>query len=152
MNSCCVICAEETTENMHTLPCGHSFHANCIIDWFRGAHTCPLCRTSSKFTRIETFTRASMLRRMSRRKNMPSELKKLVENLRIAEANTREQKKVLREFKTENKLILRRRILLEQTICKLARKERALKRQLGLFSDSSLTIPLLYKKRQETES
>ena len=152
MNTCCVICAEESTENMHTLPCGHSFHANCIIDWFRGAHTCPLCRTSSKFTRIDTLTRARMLRRMSRRKNMPSELKKLVEKIRQAEAKTKEQKKVYKAFKTENKPILRRCNILEDRIYKLQKKERELQRQLGLFSDSSLTIPLLYKKRQETQA
>jgi predicted RNase H-like nuclease (RuvC/YqgF family) len=89
---------------------------------------------------------------MSRKKNMPSELKKLVGKIRQAEAKTKEQKKVYKAFKTENKPILRRCNILEDRIYKLERKERELQRQLGLFSDSSLTIPLLYKKRQETPS
>lgn len=43
----CTICAEEeSTEPLATLPCGHSFHANCIVNWFRCGHeTCPNCRS-----------------------------------------------------------------------------------------------------------
>ena len=53
---------------------------------------------------------------------MPSELKKLVEQVRIAEANTKEQKKVLRAFKAEHKLILRRSNVLEERIYKLKKE------------------------------
>jgi len=30
-----------------SLPCGHHFHEDCVIDWFSTSPTCPLCRRSS---------------------------------------------------------------------------------------------------------
>ena len=41
----CMICLESLTKEIHTLvDCGHEFHSNCIIQWFRsGKKTCPLC-------------------------------------------------------------------------------------------------------------
>lgn len=39
----CAVCQEDASD--HRLSCGHSFHASCIIDWFRrGESTCPVCR------------------------------------------------------------------------------------------------------------
>ena len=42
----CPICKEaDFLDAQHSLPCGHSFHAGCIIRWFRTGNTaCPLCR------------------------------------------------------------------------------------------------------------
>ena len=27
-----------------TMPCGHIFHYNCILQWLQKGHVCPLCR------------------------------------------------------------------------------------------------------------
>ncbi|CAN8232327.1 unnamed protein product [Cochlearia groenlandica] len=42
----CPICLEEFNdgERVVTLPCGHEFEEECIINWFEINHVCPLCR------------------------------------------------------------------------------------------------------------
>ena len=43
----CVICSFSfnNQSNKMTLRCGHTFHKNCIRDWFlKIANNCPLCR------------------------------------------------------------------------------------------------------------
>jgi hypothetical protein len=42
----CVVCQESIDETgSHTLSCNHSFHAGCIVCWFRrGESSCPVCR------------------------------------------------------------------------------------------------------------
>lgn len=44
----CVICHENLIDNIYELPeCGHKFHTNCIMHWFRTDHnTCPLCQNN----------------------------------------------------------------------------------------------------------
>ena len=40
----CPICLEGLGA-CHALECGHEFHAECIVGWFRsGKNTCPLCK------------------------------------------------------------------------------------------------------------
>jgi hypothetical protein len=44
--STCAICQEEmiaTTEALK-LPCGHTFHEDCLTKWLGKQHTCPTCR------------------------------------------------------------------------------------------------------------
>lgn len=42
----CVICIAHYHEGDHirTLPCNHSFHESCLIQWLRRKKTCPICR------------------------------------------------------------------------------------------------------------
>jgi hypothetical protein len=43
----CAICKEPATAGgePHTLPCSHTFHAGCVVRWFRhGSSSCPVCR------------------------------------------------------------------------------------------------------------
>ena len=42
----CAICFEEFSEGdlLRTLPCGHTFKANCIDTWLQKNRTCPTCR------------------------------------------------------------------------------------------------------------
>ena len=43
----CVICLEETlTQSSIELPCGHAYHAVCLLNYaVRGNRLCPMCRT-----------------------------------------------------------------------------------------------------------
>ncbi len=42
----CQICLETFTKNTEIamLPCGHTFHIECITEWFSRKYECPLCR------------------------------------------------------------------------------------------------------------
>ncbi|KAK4254130.1 hypothetical protein QN277_009555 [Acacia crassicarpa] len=44
----CCICLEDFPDNaeVSTMPCHHVFHHNCIVQWLKTSHLCPLCRYS----------------------------------------------------------------------------------------------------------
>ena len=41
----CPICLSNLNDgnNNHTLPCEHTYHTDCIVQWFRHSGKCPLC-------------------------------------------------------------------------------------------------------------
>lgn len=85
----CTICLEcNASKATCALRCGHSFHADCAIDWFRtGNDGCPLCR-SDDYRRMDpatVHTRAKFLRAHARRKNAPETLKARVLQIRKKE-------------------------------------------------------------------
>jgi hypothetical protein len=41
----CCICMDKNTNNWVDIPCGHSFHYECIIEWNQTSNTCPICRS-----------------------------------------------------------------------------------------------------------
>jgi hypothetical protein len=46
----CPVCLESCChKNLLTLPCGHSFHTWCILEWFDKQMTCPVCRRRFKW-------------------------------------------------------------------------------------------------------
>jgi hypothetical protein len=45
INKECCICMDKNTNNWVHIPCGHSFHNECIIQWNRTSNTCPICRS-----------------------------------------------------------------------------------------------------------
>ena len=88
MTETCAICrADLSGAPTYTLPeCGHTFHAECAINWFRSPRdpyiaprhnidqgipgTCPLCRAppASKFHFCTRRGRVNILRKLSRKK------------------------------------------------------------------------------------
>ncbi|XP_052222454.1 uncharacterized protein LOC127838639 isoform X2 [Dreissena polymorpha] len=46
----CLVCMEEyqSGERLKTLPCCHTYHAECIDEWLRRNAICPICRQSAK--------------------------------------------------------------------------------------------------------
>ena len=46
----CCICLDEISLGSKTvlLPCGHLFHDDCIVTWFKNNNTCPICRFEIK--------------------------------------------------------------------------------------------------------
>ena len=82
--------------------CGHTMHATCAVQWFRGgSQTCPLCRGEPGviMTYLDIRTRASLLRRMARRTDAPPRLLKAVDRLRAREEERRELGTALRKIK-----------------------------------------------------
>ena len=85
MSDSCAICLDTITDSpLHALPeCGHNFHVNCIVTWFRsGRSNCPLCKGErgpwSGDSYIQSAdSRFRLLRRMSNWKNPPPILKEL---------------------------------------------------------------------------
>jgi len=48
-NSCVVcLCEYEKDEQIKKLLCGHTFHEECIMTWFKNHSTCPICKASLK--------------------------------------------------------------------------------------------------------
>lgn len=151
----CAICMEDIEDSSHAHRlegCSHTFHANCIIQWMRrGNLSCPSCRhnlhqqvASEHMPPRALFARAQYLRRtVGRRKTAPSELKRLLEELRKAELKERAYTKELNDLKRVHKEALtaisrlryRRRIAWLRT--------RDLTRVLGLFSTPDLELPPL---------
>ena len=42
----CSICREALPDVAVYLPCDHTFHSECIKEWFNTHSTCPICRTN----------------------------------------------------------------------------------------------------------
>ena len=122
----CSICLDNlTNEQIYELPeCGHKFHTNCIFHWLRCGHNkCPNCNNSglnnsltddSESDYYHSYNRDQyiILRRFSRNKNAPLELKKLVQQLKKLELKhssickeikqLKNKKGVFKELKSSN--------------------------------------------------
>jgi len=102
----CCICYEQIfpDTNSYIVPeCQHSFHTNCIVEWFRrGNESCPKCRRrpNEYFTDLWTQeARYKFNRRFAIRKTAPKDLKNAVAQLRKLERKQREEKRRYREWK-----------------------------------------------------
>ncbi|VVA30488.1 PREDICTED: E3 [Prunus dulcis] len=44
--SFCVVCLENmlSGDRVTRMPCSHIFHGDCIVEWLKQGHICPLCR------------------------------------------------------------------------------------------------------------
>ena len=66
-NSSCGICLEEFGElEIAQMPCGHSYHKDCLTTWLKNSNTCPHCRFEV-LTDNEDYNRG-VIERMSKRK------------------------------------------------------------------------------------
>jgi hypothetical protein len=148
----CPICLDNIGNESHTLPeCSHKFHTNCIMTWFRAGHKCcPLCRnggvnnTSSQSinlinTELSTYSwmyRKKLLhddyikmRRLSRKKDAPKELKKKVQKLKRMELKYKNITKELSVF-IKSKFPLLTVVQIRSKGRKIQRKKWKLKRAI----------------------
>jgi len=112
----CIICLENlSTEQEYCLPeCGHKFHQNCIMHWFRGGNCkCPLCNNLGVNQPDEVPSgsrwgwwrggkyRYQMIRQYARKKESPVKLKKEINNLKKLEDKQRVLRGEIKNFKNK---------------------------------------------------
>ena len=51
-NCNCSISLENLIHDKVNLPCGHSFHSNCILTWFNQEMNCPICKMKIQWSLI----------------------------------------------------------------------------------------------------
>jgi hypothetical protein len=83
----CIICLKvfNDQDNIYKLDCGHCYHTNCIINWFRTENSkgrCPCCNDNQHininyqpwYTRDYVEERCKILRKYNRKKDSPQQL------------------------------------------------------------------------------
>ena len=154
----CSICQEEFNDidelygkTTHKLEeCGHKFHTNCIISWFRQTErtACPNCGDCGvvnsdevnsainwRWHNLRARERFSLIRRYSKRKNAPQKLKTQIDKISKMEKELKEYGKFKKDEKNRkqenisiaeaiklNRKLSTKRRMLEHKISKSKRK------------------------------
>lgn len=94
----CAICLDHLdNKQTFTLPCGHTFHTECQINWFlNGQKTCPNCRSCktlgdlpvSKYSK--NITAFQIMSYRARRKDAKPELKMIYKKYKVIQKNIKE--------------------------------------------------------------
>ena len=117
----CMICHDEMVPEdnnpRHKLECGHSYHANCIITWFRSGHNnCPYCGDKGvNYTPVPPGPRhyygyhaqrirLSKLRQFAKRNDAPPKFVKLYERFTNAENELNAIKREINNFKKNDEI------------------------------------------------
>ncbi|EYU32799.1 hypothetical protein MIMGU_mgv1a023328mg, partial [Erythranthe guttata] len=51
----CTVCLEGFSNEAYSMPCEHYFHGDCIREWLRTSHYCPVCRYKVPTTTTTTI-------------------------------------------------------------------------------------------------
>jgi Fe2+ transport system protein B len=124
----CLICYDCEGE-MHELECGHKFHTECIISWFRSGKTeCPYCRKKPDTYKEEQQEVFNI-------NDTPSiNYKKLINE--YLKKNPNERKKLI-EYKKENALIKK----------EMSKKKKEINKEIEELLEKKLQeLPENYKK------
>lgn len=107
----CAVCLQPCVGAAdHTLECGHAFHTNCIVHWFRcGGGTCPVCRAKPLGeVGWETVTeRAGRMLRRSRQKKASAALRSKAERYTAARDSYRNLRATYTAFRRQHSGTLR---------------------------------------------
>lgn len=153
----CSICGDVTfpqtdsTPNCHRLQCGHSFHVDCIVQWFAHGHSsCPNCRYEEVTERIVRRDVSSRISSARRRKNTPVEVRRLIKRYDDARKQKTDLKHELRQHQRTNTQVYTTGNRLRARVYHYSRRERMLRASLGHMCIPG--VPLVDRYRLAPES
>jgi hypothetical protein len=134
----CSICGDVTfpqtdsTPTCHRLACGHSFHVNCIVQWFAHGHSsCPNCRYEEVEERLVRRDASSRISSARRRKNTPVEVRRVIKRYDEARARKTELRRELRQHQETNRQVYTVGNRLRARVYHYAHRERMLRASIG---------------------
>lgn len=152
----CTICLCATdNDDSHVLECNHSFHVQCILQWYRSGHSsCPNCR-STEFQHLgfsNAKQRASILRQRARRKDAPEFLKKAVQKVKRCQDRTRKKCKSVRAFRKKHRATLQRADALDKQYWRAQQVEKNALYQLGCMDVTGVVVPPILTQEERPPS
>jgi len=158
MDKTCSICLDIIADDSSLyklMPCEHEFHVDCIVNWFRKKEdSCPYCRDkpNQKEEVINLLNYVNIFQYLApvyknfgyasskaRRKDAPTNLKKMYSNYKRYKLNYDDNSRALKEFKLKTGTyheLRNRAIKLRRAKRCWGRKIRRIKRQMcELFPD-----------------
>ena len=153
----CAICfGASDDESKHRLQCGHAFHVNCCIDWFRTPQSngrCPMCRGTQEEAETAISPMTCMIRSrhirntVGRRRRIPTDLKRLLQTRTRAKDKMRAAQAEYRAFQREHRDVLTRVQRLRTKAYSAKRKLREKDRVIGLYSNDDVPLPPMIAER-----
>lgn len=141
----CSICQNTTDGTFHTLDCGHSFHIECIMPWFRTQGTCPMCRDEGdgidKLAGLRLPERAETVMRIGRQRDAPPVLKDLLQKYDRARNVVRAARKDHKRHLREHRLVLAAEKKMRRHVARCAAEVRKLRDVLGMYDCDELKLP-----------
>ena len=143
----CTICLEALADNVHTLEdCGHQYHVNCIMKWFRsGYEQCPLCRSQNfqPHRYLNVDERARLLRRHARKRNAPKRLKRAAKRLRAREEKQKEAFRTFKAFRAEHRDVIQTFHKLQKQYFRSQDRTDDAVYELGICEFKDVVVPLV---------
>ena len=145
MTSCeddiCSICHTllgADSPDIYSVPeCGHRFHSNCIIPWFRVSNgSCPYCRANiigARYSPNDIKQVVQLWKFLSRRRDCPTVVKKKCKQIKLAKEEERKSVKELTKLKEEHREAISKWRSLRRKRWYFHTKVRMLERQLAFL-------------------
>jgi len=152
----CSVCAEVVESDGHSLPCGHTFHTACIVEWFRNHHdTCPNCR--STWSRMSLCTvsggkRIQSIRRQIQKdpRRVRPEVRASVQRYDLAQKRIAELRQSMRQLRREHQHAFVSYARMAGTLRTWSRKRNDLERHLG--REVVIGVPLVHEMGYDSET
>jgi len=141
----CSICTDEVEAGASSalLVCGHTFHTDCIVQWFRyHSAQCPNCRATSLNDSLWCATVSERLSMMKRnRRKMPKAICKALDKMSTYKSKMAGWRKEMVELRRTHREVFRKEASLMQNIRLTGRKYKS--QRFALASQPAPGIPML---------
>ena len=99
----CSICTElfDNSSDITALPCGHTFHDDCVGRWLRQSMTCPQCRIRCQHNKIIKRLYFSEVDIVEEDDEDPSKLKNKLDTAKLAVREQKRETQIARKEKLD---------------------------------------------------